>query len=107
MTKQKFPVCRVNWNKPYRVGTICNYVDEVTNECKQEDPNRCPCGGIVRIPRFEQPYDNATSKSEVRKDEREKIHDWIKKTYWVNDPPKYSWEETIKEILDYLEGDPE
>lgn len=44
--------CRVNWNKPYRAGTICNYVDEVTNECKQTDRKRCPCGGIVRIPIF-------------------------------------------------------
>ena len=44
--------CRVSWNKPYRTGTICNYVDEVTNECYQEDRERCPCGGIVRVPAF-------------------------------------------------------
>ena len=46
--------CRVNWNKPIRAGTICNYVDEVTNECRQSDWKRCPCGGIVRYPRFDE-----------------------------------------------------
>jgi hypothetical protein len=51
MTERK-PKCRVNWNKPYRAGTICNYVDEVTNECGQTDRKRCPCGGIVRVPGF-------------------------------------------------------
>jgi hypothetical protein len=49
----KKPKCRVNWDKPCRAGTVCNYVDEVTNECKQVDWKRCPCGGIVRYPRFE------------------------------------------------------
>jgi hypothetical protein len=48
------PKCRVNWNKPYRAGTICNYVDEQTNECRQTDRARCPCGGIVRVPIFPQ-----------------------------------------------------
>ena len=51
MTDPK-PKCRVNWNKPYRAGTICNYVDEQTNECRQTDKARCPCGGIVRVPVF-------------------------------------------------------
>lgn len=46
------PRCRVNWNKPYRAGTICNYVDEQTNECRQINKARCPCGGIVRVPAF-------------------------------------------------------
>ena len=46
------PRCRVNWEKPYRAGTICNYVDEQTNECRQTDKARCPCGGIVRVPIF-------------------------------------------------------
>lgn len=45
--------CRVNWKKPTRSGTICNYVDEVTNACNQTDWMHCPCGGIVRHPRFE------------------------------------------------------
>ena len=47
------PKCRVNWNKPTRAGTVCNYVDEATNECNQTDWKHCPCGGIVRSPRFE------------------------------------------------------
>lgn len=50
--KRSSAKCRVNWQRPYRTGTICNYVDEVTNECKQTDRNRCPCGGIVRSPAF-------------------------------------------------------
>jgi hypothetical protein len=49
MTAKK-PKCRVNWCKPYRAGTICNYADEVTNECTQTDKYRCPCGEIVRVP---------------------------------------------------------
>jgi hypothetical protein len=53
MTEKK-PKCRVNWNKPCRAGTVCNCVDEFTNECKQNDWKRCPCGGIVRYPRFEE-----------------------------------------------------
>jgi len=52
--KEKKPKCRVNWGKPCRAGTVCNYVDELTNECKQTDWKRCPCGGIVRYPRFEE-----------------------------------------------------
>ncbi len=52
MTERK-PKCRVNWNKPYKAGTICNYVDEMTNECRQTDKKRCPCGGIVRVPAFQ------------------------------------------------------
>jgi hypothetical protein len=52
MKKEQKPKCRVNWNKPYRAGTICNFVDEETNECNQENINRCPCGGIVRTPGF-------------------------------------------------------
>jgi len=52
MEKQQQPKCRVNWQKPYRTCTICNYVDEPTNNCLQEDINRCPCGGIVRTPMF-------------------------------------------------------
>jgi hypothetical protein len=51
MSRMK-PKCRVNWNKPYRAGTICNYVNEVTNECSQTDIERCPCGGNVRVPIF-------------------------------------------------------
>jgi len=43
--------CRVNWRKPYAAGTICNYVTD-RGECTQTDKNRCPCGGIVRIPIF-------------------------------------------------------
>ena len=68
------PKCRVNWNKPYRAGTICNYVDEVTNECRQVDWKRCPCGGIVRYPRFEElPWKESDRVAEIRKDERERI----------------------------------
>ena len=54
---EKKAKCRVNWDKPYRAGTICNYVDERTNECKQTDKKRCPCGGIVRIPIFPEQHD--------------------------------------------------
>jgi hypothetical protein len=96
------PRCRVNWNKPYRAGTICNYVDEQTNECRQTNKERCPCGGIVRVPIFSQsiasdeasslqnafadgikegqriannipPAIKAEHDAEIRKDEREQI----------------------------------
>lgn len=60
------PKCRVNWQKPNRNWTICNYVDEVTNECKQTDWKRCPCGSIVRIPLFDGiPYKESERRAEV------------------------------------------
>ena len=43
--------CRVDWENPYRAGTICNHVDDL-GQCYQTDPDRCPCGGIVRTPAF-------------------------------------------------------
>ena len=73
MTDPK-PKCRVNSNKPYRAGTICNYVDEDTNECKQVDWKRCPCGGIVRYPGFEElPWKESDRVATIRKDERRKV----------------------------------
>jgi len=70
MTEKK-PKCRVNWNKPCRAGTVCNYVDEFTNECKQNDWKRCPCGGIVRFPRFEElPWKESDRVAAIREDER-------------------------------------
>lgn len=65
-TRQKKPKCRVNWNKPTRAGTICNYVDEITNECSQNDWISCPCGGIVRYPRFDDMPWNERERNELR-----------------------------------------
>lgn len=65
-TRQKKPKCRVNWNKPTRAGTICNYVDEITNECRQNDWISCPCGGIVRYPRFDDMPWNERERNELR-----------------------------------------
>ena len=62
----KTPKCRVNWKKPYPAGTICNYVDENTNDCNQTDIRRCPCGGIVRIPRFDPKSERKFWISEVQ-----------------------------------------
>jgi hypothetical protein len=69
----RLPKCRVNWNKPYRTGTICNFVDECTNECNQTDWKRCPCGGIVRSPRFEglPLYPQKERDDSIRKEGRE------------------------------------
>ena len=99
MTEKK-PKCRVNWDKPCRAGTVCNCVDEFTNECKQNDWKRCPCGGIVRYPRFEElPWKESDRVAAIRaylnKDVIKTLESWINGLEYPDCPPGDSYARVI------------
>ena len=107
MTGKK-PKCRVNWDKPCRAGTVCNYVDGVTNECQQTDWKRCPCGGIVRYPRFEElPWKESDRVDAIRaylnKDVIKTLESWINGLEYPDCPPGDSY----ARVIALLRGDGE
>lgn len=91
------PKCRVSWDKPTRAGTICNYVDEITNECRQIDWRRCPCGGIVRYPRFE----------DLPWRESERIHFSILSSCTWTEDEDGNWHTSCGQIHQFIDGAPE